>query len=81
MTIPFELQEMLAFIDAADSALTDLEGELDERDPEAAASVERDLERLRTIANDANEGRSVVALEQVEALEGEVSGDARCGLP
>ena len=74
VTIPFELQEMLAFIDAADSALTDLEGELDERDPEAAASVERDLERLRTIANDANEGRSVAALEQVEALEGEVSG-------
>ena len=74
VTIPFELQEMLAFIDAADSALTDLEGELDERDPQAAASVERDLERLRTIANDANEGRSVAALEQVEALEGEVSG-------
>ena len=71
MTIPFELQEMLAFIDGAEAALDDLEPELDERDPEAAASVEADLERLRTIANDASEGGESSPLEEVEALEGE----------
>ena len=33
LTVPFEMQEMTAFIDAAQSALDDLEPELDQRDP------------------------------------------------
>jgi high-affinity iron transporter len=73
VTIPFELQEMLAFIDGAEEALDDLKGPLEEKDPAAVASVEAALVELRGYANDANEGGEVVSQEQVDATQQEAT--------
>ena len=73
LTVPFEMQEMLAFIDGAQAALDDLEPELDRRDPSAATSVEANLTELRGIANEASEGGDVVSQEEVDALEAEAA--------
>ena len=73
LTVPFEMQEMTAFIDAAQSAVDDLEPELDQRDPAAVTQVEEALTELRGIATDASEGREVVSQEEVDAIEAEAS--------
>ena len=73
LTVPFEMQEMTAFIDAAQSAVDDLEPVLDERDPEAVTLVEANLKELRGIATDASEGGEVVSQEEVDALEAEAT--------
>jgi high-affinity iron transporter len=66
VTIPFELQEAVAFLDGAQSAYDDLEPVLDERDPEASASVEDTFAELRALVVDAHEGREVVSEETVD---------------
>jgi high-affinity iron transporter len=66
VTIPFEIQEAIAFRDGAASAFADLEGELTRRDPRATAEVEAVLEELEGYIDDANSGREVVPEEDVE---------------
>ena len=73
VTIPFELQEGVAFIDGAQDALDDLEPALAERDPEGIATVEAAFDQLRTYTSDAHEGGVVVPLEDVEAAHDEAS--------
>ncbi len=73
VTIPFELQEGLAFIDGAQAAFDDLEPELDEHDPAASAEVEVRFDELRRLLTAANEGGVVVSLEEVEAVHEEAS--------
>jgi high-affinity iron transporter len=73
VTIPFELQEAVAFIDGAQAAFDDLEPVLDERDPEAAAAVEAAFDELRDYVVAANEGGEVVAVEQVEAAHADAA--------
>ena len=73
VTIPFELQEAVAFIDAAQASFDDLEPELQERDPGAVDAAERAFASLRTYAVDANERRRIVPVEQVDAAHARAS--------
>ena len=67
VTIPFEIQEAIAFREGAASAFSDLEAEFSERDPRRTAEVERALEGLRVYVEDAGERRRVVDEDQVES--------------
>ena len=67
VTIPFEIQEAIAFREGAASAFTDLESELAKRDPRATAEVERALEELETYVEDAGSGDRIVSEDDVEA--------------
>jgi high-affinity iron transporter len=75
VTIPFELQEAVAFTDGAQSALNDLEAELEQRDPAAVATIESALADLERYSRDALEGHHVASLEDVEAAH-DRAGDA-----
>ena len=81
VTIPFELQEAVAFTDGAQSALNDLESALSDRDPAAVAKVERELAQLEAYSRDAYEGGEVVPLEQVEAAHNGASAALDAVLP
>jgi high-affinity iron transporter len=78
VTVPFELQEALAFTDGAQSALNDLEAPLSDRDPAAVATVERELARLEAYSRNARDGGEVVPLEEVQASH-DRAGDALDG--
>ena len=73
VTIPFELQEAVAFHDGIEQSFADLQSELAERDPAAVAAVERDLDRLGGYIDDAHERVAVVPEEDVEALHDRIS--------
>jgi high-affinity iron transporter len=73
VTIPFELQEAMAFMEGAESAFNDLESTLEERDPEAVATVEHAFAELERYARDAHEGGEVVPVEQVDAAHATAS--------
>ncbi len=73
VTIPFELQEAVAFIDGASDALADLEGRLDRTDPAAVDELDSLFAELRGYALDAHEGGTVASLEDVEAAHSEAS--------
>jgi high-affinity iron transporter len=74
VTIAFEIQESIAFAEGARAAFTDLQSELAERDPAGVQTVLAAFDELDRINADANEGRSVARLEEVEALHEEASG-------
>ena len=67
VTIPFELQEAVAFHEGAESAFSDLEAELTERDARATAEVEAALAELGGYAQAAASGGEVVEEDEVEA--------------
>ena len=69
VTIPFELQEGIAFTEAARSALGDLAAPLEQRDEAALTALEDSLAELDTYLRDANEGGEVVPLGDVEAAQ------------
>ena len=73
VTVPFEIQEGIAFRDGAASAFADLEGELAERDPRATAEVEATLELLERYVEDAANGGEVVSEDEVEDAHGRAS--------
>ncbi|MGH2981227.1 MAG: FTR1 family iron permease [Solirubrobacterales bacterium] len=73
VTISFEIQEMVAFQEGAQQAFDDLKGELEEADPAGVEGVERTFARLERFAVDANEGRRIVPLEEVEAAHDRAS--------
>ena len=73
VTIPFELQEAVAFIDGASDALNDLEGALDRTDPVAVDELDRLFGALRSYAAEAQEGGEVAPLEEVEAAHAEAT--------
>ncbi len=73
VTIPFELQEAVAFHDGIEQSFADLQAELAERDPAAVAAVERDLDKLGGYIDDAHERVAVVPEEDVEALHDRIS--------
>jgi high-affinity iron transporter len=66
VTIPFEITEAIAFVDAAQSALNDLSPELEQLDPEGLAELEGVLDEIVAYLDDANEGVEVVELETIE---------------
>jgi high-affinity iron transporter len=67
VTIPFEIQEAIAFRDGAEAAFGDLEAALERRDAPAAGTAERALDRLEVYVEDAGSGRRVVDEDEVEA--------------
>ncbi|MEA2418997.1 MAG: high-affinity iron transporter, partial [Thermoleophilaceae bacterium] len=73
VTIPFELQESMAFSEAAISAFSDLEQELKRRDPRATEQVSQALERLRGYVEDARDGQSVASQDTMESTQGRAS--------
>ena len=73
VTIPFEIQEAIAFREGAASAFSDLEAALTERDPQGVATFERALARLETYVEDAGSGGEVVDEDEVEAAHEEAS--------
>jgi len=66
VTVPFEIQEAIAFRDAAEAAFADLESTLERNDPRAAAAAERALERLERYVDAAASGRAVASQDAVE---------------
>jgi high-affinity iron transporter len=74
VTIAFEIQESIAFTEGARAAFTDLQSALAERDPEGVQTVLAAFDELDRINADANEGRAVAPLDEVEALHDEASG-------
>jgi high-affinity iron transporter len=66
VTIPFEIQEAIAFQEGAVSAFGDLEAELRGRDARATAEVERALEQLGTFVEDAGSGGKIVSEDDVK---------------
>ncbi len=74
VTIAFEIQESIAFTEGARAAFNDLQSVLAERDPEGVQTVLAAFDELDRINADANEGRAVAPLDEVEALHEEASG-------
>lgn len=72
VTTPFEIQEGVAFAEAATSALGDLSPELEGSEPEALAQLEDQIEQMSVYLDDANEGGEVVPLETVEQLDDDI---------
>jgi high-affinity iron transporter len=73
VTIPFEIQEAIAFTEGARSAFDDLDSALAERDPAAVADVDAALDELDQITQAANEGVEVAPLDRVQEIEGRAS--------
>jgi high-affinity iron transporter len=73
VTLAFEIQEAVAFSEAARSAFSDIESTLLERDPEGVATVNAALAELDRISNDANEGRAVASQDEIDAVHDEAS--------
>ena len=68
VTIPFEVQEAVAFMDGVEAAFADLEPALLARDEAAVARIRTDFAELRDYVDDAQQGRAVVAEEDVDAV-------------
>jgi high-affinity iron transporter len=68
VTIPFEIQEAIAFRDGAGAAFGDLEAALAERDRRRAAAAEHELARLKRYVEDAASGRRIAGQDEVEAV-------------
>jgi len=66
VTIPFEVQEGVAFMDGVEAAFSDLEPVLLERDPETVARIEADFALLRKDVDDAQQGISVAPQEELD---------------
>jgi high-affinity iron transporter len=73
VTIPFEIQESIAFSEGAVSAFSDLEEDLVERDPARTEQVAALLERMRGYVEDARDGKRVVAQDTIESAQEEAS--------
>jgi len=69
VTVPFEIQEAVAFMDGVEAAFSDLEPFLLEIDPAAVARIRAAHEELRLDVDAAQEGRSVVDQEEIEAAQ------------
>jgi high-affinity iron transporter len=66
VTIPFEIQEAVAFLEGARSAFADLKAPLVEQDPEGVAAVEAAFDELEVYVTEANEGVEVVDTDEVD---------------
>ena len=81
VTIPFELQESMAFTEAAISAFSDLEEELSQRNPRATARVAHALDRLKGYVKDAQDGKGVASQDTMESTQGRASDTIENLLP
>ena len=68
VTLAFEIQEAIAFSEAAQQAFTDLEPTLAGIDAETSAEVEAALVELEAISKAANEGGEVASQDEIESV-------------
>ncbi|HEY5977634.1 MAG TPA: FTR1 family protein [Solirubrobacterales bacterium] len=69
VTVPFEIQEAVAFMDGVEAAFSDLEPFLLEIDPAAVARIRAAHEEMRADVDNAQEGKAVADQEDLEAAE------------
>ena len=70
VTIPFEVQEAVAFMDGVEASFSDLESELLKRDPAAVEKIEATFAELREDVDNAQQGRTVAPQEELDAASG-----------
>ncbi len=68
VTIPFEVQEAVAFMDGTEAAFSDLEPALLERDEVTVEKIRADFATLRRYVDDAQQGRAVATEDEVTAV-------------
>jgi high-affinity iron transporter len=68
VTLAFEIQEAVAFTEAARSAFSDIESPLQEADPEGVRTVNAALDDLDRITAAANEGGAVASQDEIESV-------------
>ena len=66
VTIPFEIQEAVAFMDGVETAFADLEPALLERDPTAVETIEAAYTELREDVDNAQQSVSVAPQEELD---------------
>jgi high-affinity iron transporter len=81
VTSQFEIQESMAFADAAVSAFSDLEEELAKRNPAATKRVAQVVDRLRGYVKDAGDGRRVTSQGTMESTQKRASDMVAALLP
>ena len=77
VTIPFEVQEAVAFMDGVEAAFSDLESVLLEREPAAVERIKASFAELREDVDNAQQGVSVAPQEELDAVSdrvGEIFG-------
>jgi len=67
VTIPFEVQEAVAFMDGVEAAFSDLEPVLLDRDPAAVERIKADYAELRDDVDNAQQNVSVAPQEDLDA--------------
>ena len=67
VTIPFEVQEAVAFMDGVEAAFSDLEPILLDRDPQAVEQIKAAHAELRTDVDDAQQNVGVADQEKLDA--------------
>ena len=67
MTIPFEIQEAVAFMDGVEAAFSDLEPVLLDRDPAAVEEIKAAFAELREDVDNAQQSISVAPQEELDA--------------
>ncbi|HEX6752778.1 MAG TPA: FTR1 family protein [Solirubrobacterales bacterium] len=67
VTIPFEVQEAVAFMDGVEAAFSDLEPVLLDRDPAAVERIKSAYAELRADVDDAQQNVSVAPQEELDA--------------
>ena len=65
VTLAFEIQEAVAFMDGTEAAFSDLEPALLQRDEAAVEKIRTDFATLREYVDDAQQGRAVAAEDEV----------------
>lgn len=81
VTRDFEVQEAIAFADGAEQSLKDLSPDLLKEDPAATRQLLAGIDELQGDLKDATEGTEVRDTAEVEALAGQVAGDADAMFP
>lgn len=81
VTVPFELQEGKAFLDAADAAFADVGDQLKKISAETATTITTELSMMREAVENAASGGAVVAEEDVRASGDRALAALRSGAP
>ena len=81
VTSQFEIQESMAFADAAVSAFSDLEEELAKRNPAATKRVAQIIDTLRSYVKDAGDGGRVTSMDTMKATQKRASDELSALLP
>lgn len=75
VTIPFEVQEAVAFMDGVEAAFSDLEPFLLKIDPAAVERIKAAHAEMRADVDNAQQGKSVAAQEDLEAVQERASAE------